>query len=170
MIIYDGQVADNYMYQDSNQAAIVVSHSAPSLPYPFTMKPNNHQTQTSTNPPIDVEKFVEKLESVTSRRSKARCARSIRLALESAGANVENHPIAASDWGDTLKKIGYKQIDPAFDEPQEGDIYIIHRTRNHVYGHIAGYTGSEWVSDFKQNSYDVYKDDSVTYTYYRLAA
>ncbi|MDW8490587.1 hypothetical protein R5R67_18110, partial [Acinetobacter sp. OYA S30] len=25
MIIYDGQVADNYMYQDSNQAAIVVS-------------------------------------------------------------------------------------------------------------------------------------------------
>ncbi|MGM7371683.1 hypothetical protein ACOI3T_15805, partial [Acinetobacter baumannii] len=26
MIIYDGQVADNYMYQDSNQAAIVVSH------------------------------------------------------------------------------------------------------------------------------------------------
>ena len=63
------------------------------------------------------------------------------------------------------KKIGYKQIDPAFDEPQEGDIYIIHRTRNHVYGHIAGYTGSEWVSDFKQNSYDVYKDDSVTYTY-----
>ncbi|KCX60283.1 hypothetical protein J541_3541, partial [Acinetobacter pittii] len=104
MIIYDGQVADNYMYQDSNQAAIVVSHSTPSLPYPFTMKPNNHQTQTSTNPPIDVEKFVEKLESVTSRRSKARCARSIRLALESAGANVENHPIAASDWGDTLKK------------------------------------------------------------------
>ncbi len=39
MIIYDGQVADNYMYQDSNQAAIVVSHSTPSLPYPFTMNP-----------------------------------------------------------------------------------------------------------------------------------
>ncbi|MCT6835871.1 MAG: hypothetical protein M3039_18080, partial [Acinetobacter baumannii] len=78
------------------------------------------------------------------------------IALESAGADVENHPIAASDWGDTLKKIGYKEINPAFDEPQEGDIYIIHRTRNHIYGHIAGYTGSEWVSDFKQSSYDVY--------------
>ncbi|MGS5715636.1 hypothetical protein ACVES5_17680, partial [Acinetobacter baumannii] len=25
-----------------------------------------------------------------------------------------------------------------------------------------------WVSDFKQSSYDVYKDDNVTYTYYRL--
>lgn len=77
MIIYDGQVADNYMYQDSNQAAIVVSHSTPSLPYPFTMKPNNHSTETNTPPAIDVEKFVAKLESITSRRSKARCARSI---------------------------------------------------------------------------------------------
>lgn len=110
MIIYDGQVADNYMYQDSNQAAIVVSHSTPSLPYPFTMKPNNHQTETSSTPAIDIDKFVEKLESVTSRRSKARCARSIRLALESAGANVENHPIAASDWGDTLKRLAIKKL------------------------------------------------------------
>jgi len=110
MIIYDGQVADNYMYQDSNQAAIVVSHSTPSLPYPFTMKPNNHRTESNTPPAIDVEKFVAKLESVTSRRSKARCARSIRLALESAGADVENHPIAASDWGDTLKKSAIKKL------------------------------------------------------------
>ncbi|MFI7841377.1 hypothetical protein ACFMKK_07620, partial [Acinetobacter baumannii] len=55
MIIYDGQVADNYMYQDSNQAAIVVSHSTPSLPYPFTMKPNNHSTETNTPPATDVE-------------------------------------------------------------------------------------------------------------------
>jgi hypothetical protein len=49
-----------------------------------------------------------------------------------------------------------------------GDIYIIHRTKKHVYGHIAGFTGSQWVSDFKQTSYDVYKDKNVTYTYYRL--
>ncbi len=109
MIIYDGQVADNYMYQDSNQAAIVVSHSTPSLPYPFTMKPNNHSTETNTPPAIDVEKFVAKLESITSRRSKARCARSIRIALESAGADVENHPIAASDWGDTSRKLAIKK-------------------------------------------------------------
>lgn len=40
MIIYDGQVADNYMYQDSNQAAIVVSHSTPSLPLSI-----HHETQ-----------------------------------------------------------------------------------------------------------------------------
>ncbi|MCG5265090.1 hypothetical protein MCL27_08575 [Acinetobacter pittii] len=167
-MIYDGHLSDSYMFQDTNQTAIVVSQSAPpDLPYPFRMKANN-KSEISDNSGIDVQKFVEKLESVTSRRSKARCARSIRIALQSAGANIQNHPIAASDWGETLEEIGYKKINPAFDEPQEGDIYIIHRTRNHVYGHIAGYTGSEWVSDFKQSSYDVYKDDNVTYTYYRL--
>ncbi|MDR6185528.1 hypothetical protein QE384_001429 [Acinetobacter baylyi] len=94
-------------------------------------------------------------------------AKSVRIALQSAGAKIISHPVAASDWGDTLTKIGYRQIQPAFDHPQKGDIYIIKRTPNHIYGHIAGYSGSQWISDFKQNSYDVYRDDNVTYTYYR---
>jgi len=118
---------------------------------------------------IEVEKFIQKLDSIKSHVSSQRCARSIRIALESAGAVIGAHPIAASDWGDTLMKLGYKHIQPEFDRPQEGDIYIIHRTSKHVYGHIAGFTGSEWVSDFKQKSYDVYKDDGVQYEYYRLA-
>ncbi len=45
---------------------------------------------------------------------------------------------------------------------------IIHRTKKHRYGHIAGFTGSQWVSDFRQRSHDVYRDNSVTYQYYRL--
>ena len=117
---------------------------------------------------LSIDKFIHKLDSIKSRVSSQRCARSIRLALESAGAVIGSHPVAASDWGNTLMKIGYKQIQPEFDRPQEGDIYIIHRTNKHVYGHIAGFTGSEWVSDFKQKSYDVYNDDSVQYEYYRL--
>jgi hypothetical protein len=118
---------------------------------------------------IQIDRFIQKLESIKSHVSSQRCARSIRIALESAGAVIGSHPIAASDWGDTLMKLGYKHIQPEFDRPQEGDIYIIHRTSKHVYGHIAGFTGSEWVSDFKQKSYDVYKDDGVQYEYYRLA-
>lgn len=68
-----------------------------------------------------------------------------------------------------LQQIGYQKIKPEFNNPQPGDIYIIHRTKKHRYGHIAGFTGSQWVSDFKQTSYDVYKDPNVTYSYYRLA-
>ena len=61
--------------------------------------------------------------------STAKCAKMVRIALESAGAKIQSHPVAASDWGDTLKKIGYRQIQPAFDHPKVGDIYIIKRTK-----------------------------------------
>ena len=117
---------------------------------------------------IHLDKFVQTLDSIKAHVSSKRCARSIRMALQSAGAVFGSHPVAASDWGDTLTKIGYKQIQPEFDNPQEGDIYIIRRTNKHVYGHIAGFSGSEWVSDFKQKSYDVYKETGLKYEYYRL--
>ena len=64
-------------------------------------------------------------------------------------------------------KIGYREINPKFDAPKEGDIYIIDRTGKHVYGHIAGFNGKQWVSDFKQRSYDVYNEKGLTYKYYR---
>lgn len=119
-------------------------------------------------PYLDVRKFTQKLHSISSATSAAKCARSIRIALQSAGARILNHPVAAADWGRTLQTIGYKQIKPSFDQPREGDIYIIDRTQKHVYGHIAAYTGRQWISDFRQNSHAVYKNDKVTYTYYRL--
>ena len=119
-------------------------------------------------PYLDVRKFTQKLHSMSSASSTAKCARSIRIALQSAGARIVNHPVAAADWGNTLQTIGYKKINPSFNNPKEGDIYIIHRTQKHVYGHIAAYTGRQWVSDFRQNSHAVYKNDQVSYTYYRL--
>jgi len=117
---------------------------------------------------IDIEKFTQKLVSMSRSTTAHRCARYVRIALESAGARFSDHPVAASDWGSTLTGIGYKQIQPDFDNPKEGDIYIINSTNRHRYGHIAGFTGTQWVSDFRQNSYDVYKDPNVTYEYYRL--
>ncbi|MBF7682656.1 hypothetical protein I2F27_04820 [Acinetobacter sp. B5B] len=119
---------------------------------------------------FDLTKFTDRLKHISARVSSARCARSIRTALENAGAQIGEHPVAASDWGQTLEKIGYKKIDPAFDQPVEGDIYIIQRTRRHTYGHIAGYTGTQWVSDYKQPSYDVYHDPEATYAYYRVGS
>ncbi|MEZ2902643.1 peptidoglycan amidohydrolase family protein [Acinetobacter terrestris] len=120
-------------------------------------------------PYLDVRKFTQKLHSMSSATSTKKCARSIRIALQSAGARILNHPVAAADWGNTLQTIGYKKITPSFNNPKEGDIYIINRTQKHVYGHIAAYTGRQWVSDFRQNSHAVYKNDQVSYTYYRLA-
>ncbi|CAB1208509.1 CHAP domain-containing protein [Acinetobacter bouvetii] len=116
---------------------------------------------------IDINKFTGFLQSISSNTSSQKCAKSIRLALESAGARFQSHPVAAADWGSTLMNIGYRQINPKFDAPKEGDIYIIDRTGKHTYGHIAGFTGKQWVSDFRQKSYDVYNEKGLTYKYYR---
>ena len=117
---------------------------------------------------IDIDKLAQRLRGVTAQSSGQKCAKSVRIALESAGAKFSSHPVAAADWGGTLRKIGYQKINLSFDRPQKGDIYIIDRTQKHVYGHIAAFTGSKWVSDYQQSSHAVYKDPNVRYEYYRL--
>lgn len=116
---------------------------------------------------LDISKFTRNLANVRAQSSTQKCAKSVRIALQNAGAKFSRHPVAASDWGATLKEIGYRKIQPAFDAPKEGDIYIIQRTKQHIYGHIAGFSGSAWVSDFQQKNHAVYKGD-VAYEYYRL--
>lgn len=128
---------------------------------------NKHYT-SSTSQRFDIAKFAQHLKGITARSSSQKCARSIRIALEKAGAKFQNHPVAAADWGSTLRQLGYRKINASFDQPREGDIYIIDRTRSHRYGHIAGYSGSGWVSDFKQSGYAVYKNEKVDYSYYRM--
>ncbi|OTG64698.1 CHAP domain-containing protein [Acinetobacter silvestris] len=176
-MIYDQHVD---VYDNVAPASHIVIRSTASQSYPPEVK--KHSTSRNKKVEeggfrsfsfdnayqIDVSKFTQKLAGISSRRSSAKCAKSIRIALETAGARFVQHPVAAADWGNTLTKIGYRQIQPAFDHPKKGDIYIINRTNKHRYGHIAGFTGLEWVSDFKQRSYDVYKDAQVTYEYYRI--
>ena len=153
-MIYHVPPIDQRMIHMPSQQLVVASRNTPKLPISSS---------------IDVSKFSQKLTRRASYRSSSQCAKFVRIALQSAGANIVQHPIAASDWGRTLQQIGYQQITPDFNNPKLGDIYIIHRTKKHRYGHIAGFTGSQWVSDFKQTSYDVYNDQNVTYSYYRLA-
>jgi len=162
-MIYDGHHSNMINTADQNTA--VISQN-------FQKNQAGSGTKNSKNkgiPYLDVRKFTQKLHSMSSATSTKKCARSIRIALQSAGARILNHPVAAADWGHTLQTIGYKKINPSFDNPKEGDIYIIHRTQKHIYGHIAAYTGRQWVSDFRQKSHAVYKNDQVRYTYYRLA-
>lgn len=124
---------------------------------------NNNQRKSK----IDLNKFADTLRSRAENASKSACAKYVRIALEAAGANTTGHPIAASDWGDTLINIGYKEISADFNHPIKGDIYIINKTKNHKYGHIAGYDGNQWISDFKQRSQVIYRDN-VSYRYFRI--
>ena len=135
-------------------------------PKPASVSQNNSRR---INHSISIQAFSKHLSSISATTSSQKCAASIRVALQSAGARIVNHPVAAADWGNTLKDLGYRQIKPAFEKPQQGDIYIIDRTKSHIYGHIAGFTGKEWVSDFKQAGHAVYKGN-VSYRYFRLGS
>ena len=44
--------------------------------------------------------------------------------------------------------------------PEKGDIVVFPKVKNHPYGHIAMWTGEQWVSDFKQNNIIVAKEYS----------
>ena len=116
---------------------------------------------------IDLEKFAITLRTRAFVKSKSKCAKFVRIALEAGGANTTGNPEAASDWGPLLIKNGYTEVAQSFDHPQKGDIYIIPRTKVHKWGHIAGYDGTQWISDFKQHSHVIYKD-SVSYRYFRI--
>ena len=118
-----------------------VDHSIIYPPAHQLVIPYREMPRLPSTPTIDVSKFSQKLTTRASYRSSSQCAKFVRIALQSAGANIVQHPIAASDWGRTLQQIGYQKITPEFNNPQPGDIYIIHRTKKHRYGHIAGFTG-----------------------------
>ena len=153
-MIYDVPSVDHSMIYPPAQQLVIPYREMPRLP---------------STPAIDVSKFSQKLTTRASYRSSSQCAKFVRIALQSAGANIVQHPIAASDWGGTLQQIGYQKITPEFNNPQPGDIYIIHRTKKHRYEHITGFTGSQKFSNFKQTSYNMNKNPNVTYSYYRLA-
>lgn len=116
-MIYDVPSVDHSMMHPPAQQLVI--------PYREMPKPALIHT-------IDVDKFSQKLTKRASYRSSSQCAKFVRIALQSAGAKIVQHPVAASDWGRTLQQIGYQKIKPEFNNPQPGDIYIIHRTKNIV--------------------------------------
>ncbi|WP_180039710.1 CHAP domain-containing protein [Acinetobacter sp. YH12100] len=167
-MIYDHQVNMSEVYA-SVQANIIVRSQSEQRPKKSSHKATvRNASGVSNGHRINIEKFTSYLQGITRNTSTQKCARSIRVGLQSSGAKIVNHPVAAADWGSTLMQLGYKKINASFDRPKKGDIYIIDRTQGHKYGHIAAYSGSAWVSDFKQRDHAVYRNKNVTYSYYRL--
>ncbi|WLI90647.1 CHAP domain-containing protein [Massilia sp. R2A-15] len=84
------------------------------------------------------------------------CARYVRQALEDGGADTAGHPVSAKDWGPTLLRIGFQPIDIASIDgfvPQKGDVAVIQATSAHPHGHIQGFDGKNWISDFVQAAF-----------------
>lgn len=171
-MVYD-QSVDTSAVHAPVQANVVIRSQAQQIPLKSKQSTQNKETKPKNvmsynGQRIDIGKMTQFLQGITRQTSTKKCARSVRLALQAGGAKFASHPVAAADWGKTLTQIGYRKINLSFDRPQAGDIYIIDRNAASRYGHIAAYTGSNWVSDYKQRSHAVYRNTNVTYTYYRL--
>ncbi|UZV40451.1 putative membrane protein [Campylobacter phage vB_CjeM_WX1] len=93
-------------------------------------------------------------------RSTGSCAKYVRSYLMAAGYPLSGWPVAAADYINFLPKYGFTPVQGRATQisPEVGDISITQRFGNHKYGHIAIWNGSNWISDFKQNSVSIYRD------------
>ncbi len=100
-------------------------------------------------------------------KSLGKCAKYVRLAINEGGiSNIYGH---ATEYYDTdkLVKYGFTKIGTNLDSIQleKGDIAAFGSVKGHKYGHIAMWTGSQWVSDFKQKSFWVANQYSIEKKY-----
>ncbi|WP_182406993.1 CHAP domain-containing protein [Psychrobacter sp. GP33] len=91
-------------------------------------------------------------------RSSGYCARYVRKALQSAGYDFTPNPSAYQyATRGTLAQAGFTKI--SNDMPtQIGDVVVFDRSSKHPHGHIQIFDGSNWISDFRQNSISPYSN------------
>lgn len=103
---------------------------------------------------FDIDAAVNRLESAAHTGSQKECAKYVRLAIEAGGVSTNGNPKAAADYVNFLPTIGFTAIyctNMSDYIPQKGDIIVLPRIPGHQYGHIAMYSGKQWISDFRQN-------------------
>ena len=119
---------------------------------------------------VNIDAAVKHLESHAKKKSVHLCAGYVARALHAGGFKFRDQNAAyLYRTNGILTAIGYKEI-PKPKSFQKGDITITERNSAHKYGHMAMFTGKQWISDFKQNSEFVYdKKTQPPVHYYRYS-
>ncbi len=104
----------------------------------------------------DIDKAVQYIiANAKTKKPYGACALYVRRAINAGGIS--------GSWGDAwqyisaLPKIGFIGVGKVTNF-QKGDIVVFDKTGNRKWGHIAMWTGTQWISDFKQNSILVHND------------
>lgn len=100
-------------------------------------------------------------------KSVSRCALYVRRALQAAGYKVTPQPSAYMYNNGEMAKMGFKKIPTINYRPQVGDVIVFNKTPKNPHGHIQIYSGTQWVSDFKQNIMMIYGENHRGYTIWR---
>jgi hypothetical protein len=111
------------------------------------------------------------------------CAKYVRIALETAGMATGANPRSAKDYGPYLEARGFtavaryvagdatsKGVDSADYKLEIGDVAVIQNTSSSAAGHIEGYDGKNWISDFVQDAFwpgPAYRSEKPSYVIYR---
>ena len=103
-------------------------------------------------------------------RSSGYCAKFVRKGLQEAGYDLKTQAHAYQYNNGALTEAGFSKVDPGKDGLQKGDVMVIPAEGKHKSGHIQMYNGTQWVSDFKQNSVNPWGDvatENLNGTMYR---
>ena len=116
---------------------------------------------------FDASAFARELDANAESSSQGLCGRYLSWALDAGGDELGSQN--GGSYGPLLLASGWVSVSPDGYTPQIGDIIVYSPSDDHQYGHIEGYDGSQWVSDFTQNSDNPYRDPSTagTRTIYR---
>jgi type VI secretion system secreted protein VgrG len=98
---------------------------------------------------MNINDAVAHLESHAEAASKAKCAKYVREAIAAGGLSLTGYPLYAKNYGPTLVGAGFVAL--TSETAVKGDIAVIqNHAGGHVAGHICMYSGTQWISDFKQ--------------------
>lgn len=121
----------------------------------------------------DLDKLAEVVtRNAQGRKATGKCALYVRKALQAAqlqsffAGGLGN----ANEMAKPLENMGWIAVGQNVKNVKKGDISIFMKTNTPLgsqYGHIAIFNGSQWVSDFIQNSVQPNSKDNLTYTVYR---
>ncbi|HVO79155.1 MAG TPA: RHS repeat-associated core domain-containing protein [Terriglobales bacterium] len=105
---------------------------------------------TGYAPCLDIDAFVKALDNNAQPYSTGWCGRYVGRALAAGGANVGSHN--GKDYGPYLSDAGFSEVPLDGYQPQAGDVAVVQPyPGGNQAGHVAGYDGTNWVSDFPQS-------------------
>lgn len=127
----------------------------------------NQDSKTKENGRYNIDAAVAHIIDNAEPKSLGKCAFYVRKAINAGGINnIYGH---AKDYYDTdkLVKYGFTKIGTDLDSIQlkKGDIVAFAAVKGHPYGYIAMWTGTQWISDFKQKDFWVANQYSVEKKY-----
>lgn len=116
---------------------------------------------------VSLDKAVAYLISHAENRSIGKCGLYVHRALEAGGFHPYLPRSAYQYWSDgLLKNIGFNEIKKP-SSFKKGDITVTESNASHPDGHMAMWTGTQWISDFVQNSEFVYSYNQPPVHYFR---